>query len=636
MEENAINWKIKFEDSKQQLEEIKLGYNNLLHDVLSFNELLSKKENTFEILTLVLRLARSIIDFNSGAIFRLESGEPQLTHSINITEQFQEQINSYIKEKKYENTIIKKRFDIISINEINSRIIMPLITKQQTVGIIDLIVPISKNNINAQDIDLLWILCSIAAIEFESVQMSNRSEILSLMLSSLEKINSEDQLDNLLYLILNNLKQIVPASSYLLILRDKLLEISSNDKYCLPEIHSLDETCLLVDECIKSRNTIFTKRLSSCDRCKMCTESYLHEKHDGSLMLVPLYKNDLGYGVISIFDKNISGNVFTEYNRHIVEIFAKQVTIAINNAIIYDQQKKTNANLATANEELSQKNIELDTKKNELTDHKDKLEKALKELHLKSNILRKEIESAGIVQQAILSKSDSPDYLDYCIDYRAHHSIGGDYFGITKINDHKTLIYIGDVSGKGVPAAIMTGFLKNEISFVTNKYKTQNNISPGKILSEVNYSSINVFKATEQFTSAWCGIIDNNTKKITFASAGHDYPLLIRDEVIYIDNNNGPIMGLFETMNYVDAEIDFTYPTKLILYTDGITDQEIQGGKRLNRAWLLDTVKRFKDKSSRILCKSIINEVNTMSHNLPQHDDRLLIVVSLKEPTWPD
>ncbi|MGD9581919.1 MAG: SpoIIE family protein phosphatase [Vampirovibrionia bacterium] len=617
MEENSINWQIKYENSSQQLEDIKLAYNNLLHDVLSFNELLSKKENTIEILTLVLRLARSIIDFNSGAIFRLESEEPQLTHSINITEEFQQEINKYIKEKKYENTIIKKRFDILNINEINSRIIMPLITKQQTVGIIDLIVPISKNSIKAEDIDLLWILCSIAAIEFESVQMSNRSEILSLMLSSLEKINSEDQLDNLLYLILNNLKQIVPASSYLLILRDKLLEISSNDKYCLPEIHSLDETCLQVDECIKTRNTIFIKRLSNCAKCKMCTESYLHEKYDGSLMLVPLYKNELGYGVISIFDKNISGNVFTEYNRHIVEIFAKQVTIAINNAILYDQQKKTNSNLATANEELS--------------NHKSKLENALKELHLKSSILKKEIESAGIVQQAILSKADTPEYLDYHIDYKAHHSIGGDYFGITKINDHKTLIYIGDVSGKGVPAAIMTGFLKNEMSFVINKNKMLNHISPGKILSEVNSSSINVFKSTEQFTSVWCGIIDNEKKKITYASAGHDYPLLIKDDVSYIDNNNGPIMGLFETMTYTDAELDFTYPTKLILYTDGITDQESINGNRLNRIWLLETVKKYQHLSAKELCRSIMDEVNTMSKNIPQHDDRLLITLSLKD-----
>jgi len=474
---NAIN----YDHFKQELDEVKLAYSNLLHDVLSFNELISKKDNTFDILTLVLRLSMSILDYHAGVISNYEGNEFNIIHSINLNENYKALIKDDIINGTYKNSLQKKHAELITVDSDHTRIVVPIITKQCPFGILDLYVNNPKNKIKQQDLDLLWILASIAAIEYESVEMSNRSELLSLMLASLEKINSEDQLDNLLYLILNNLKQIVPASSYLLILRDKLLEVSDSEHYCLPEIHSLDEICLLVDEAIKTRNTIFVKKLSQSKTCRDCTESYMHRDCDGSLMLVPLYKGDLGYGVISIFDKDEYSSVFSQYNRHIIEIFAKQATIAINNAILIDQQKKTNMKLAHTNDEL---------------------QKAHDELSRRNKILNKEIESAGVVQSAILSNIDVSDKIDVCIKYRPHHSIGGDYYGIINLDDHRTLIFIGDVSGKGVPAAITNGFLKNEFTFVVNKQNFVGNITPAAVLSEVNNSAYDVFKVTEQFTSA--------------------------------------------------------------------------------------------------------------------------------------
>lgn len=631
MQEENVNWKSKFDHSQSQLEEIKLAYSNLLHDVLSFNELLSKKDSSADILKLVLRLSRSIIDFKAGVIFKYDGDELHNIHSINFENNFEQHVKSFLEDNKYDGIIIKQRFDLIAASEKSTYIVMPLITKQQTVGMLDILVDIPANNIRNQDLDLLWILCSIAAIEYESLEMSSRSEILSLMLTSLEIINSEDKLDTLLYLILNNIKQIVPAASYLLILRDKFLELSSNIKYCLPEIHSLDETCEIVNECIQKRETIFIKKLSSCERCRMCTESYLHKEHDGSLMLVPLHKAKIGYGVICIYDKDINGKIFSQYNRHIIEIFAKQATIAINNAILLDKQKKSNLSLAEANGLLSKKNVELDNKHSELLLNQQKLRAAMEEINKKNKILSKEIESAGVVQKAILSKADKPEYIDLYVYYKPHHSIGGDFFGIDRIDENRTFIYIGDVSGKGVPAAITTGFLKNEFAYTLNKYKYQKEISPGKILSDVNLSSMQVFKVTEQFTSAWCGIIDNTNKTLTYASAGHDYPILISKEVKMIDHNNGPIMGLFDSLDYNDDIIQFPNPDTLILYTDGITDQELTDGTRLNRDWLLQQAYEKKTKTPKDLCNIISQDIIKMSQGVPQHDDMLMIVLSFKK-----
>jgi serine phosphatase RsbU (regulator of sigma subunit) len=617
--------------AKSELDEFKLAYSNLLHDVLSFNEIISKKDNTLEILTLVLRLARTIIDFSSGIIFNFQANEFQGVHSINLDGHKQGIIDMSLRSREYYQIVEDEKIQTQKLTENETRILVPIITKQQPLGLLDIYINQPQDTIKQQDLDLLWILASIAAIEYESVEMSNRSELLALMLSSLEKINSEDKLDNLLYLILNNLKQIVPASSYLLILRDKLLEVSDNVHYCLPEIHSLDEICQLVDEAIKTKSTRFINKLSECKNCKNCTESYMHAEADGSLMLVPLYKGELGYGVISIYEKDDTKNVFSPYNRHIIEIFAKQATIAINNAILIDQQKKTNQKLAGANDELSQKNNELDIKQNELIKNQKELQKAHDELSQKNKILSKEIESAGVVQTAILSNIDRVEDLDIAIDYKPHHSIGGDYYGIVKIDATRTLIYIGDVSGKGVPAAITNGYLKNEFNFVINKNKLYGSISPGKVLSEVNTNAFDVFKVTEQFTSAWCGIIDSQQHTLTYASAGHDYPMIMTDIVIALEDNNGPIMGLVDVIEYRDKTIDFAYPTKLFLYTDGITDQELPNNKRLGRKWLIAELEHYLSSQPENISSTITTKVMTMAAGLEQHDDILAITISLKK-----
>jgi len=89
-------------------------------------------------------------------------------------------------------------------------------------------------------------------------------------------------------------------------------------------------------------------------------------------------------------------------------------------------------------------------------------------------------------------------------------------------------------------------------------------------------------------------------------------------------------MGLMEELQYKDKELDFSSPARLILYTDGITDQETKTGKRLGRQWLLDEAVKLKEAPPDKLSNTIFDKVITLSAGVEQHDDILLICVGLK------
>lgn len=611
-------------DLKESLSSVKLAYNTLLTDVLSFSELISKKEDTHEILRLFLRLSRSILYFNQGVVVELSENSGKIVHSIDITPSFREKINDYIETKKYQTLSSEQRFTIIQGQDSLTRVIIPLKTRKQLIGSLDILVEEDINKSIHENLNVLWVLGSIAAIQYEVAEAKNQSSLLALILEGLEKVNSVDKLDQLLDLMMNSLRQLVPADNYNLILRDKVIEMPENINYCLLEKHLHGDICPIVADCIDQKTTILVNNVSKNLQCINCTALIENKETNAGLMLVPLYNAEKTYGVIAIYQGLNSEDVFTETNKNIIEIFAKQATIAITKAMLMDEMAEFNSILATTNDELQEKQVIL-------LEQQEKLEKVNEELSRWNDLMQRELDTAGAVQSALLAKVDTPKFLDYELFYRPHHAIGGDYFGIQNIDETKSVIFIGDVSGKGVPAAIATGYFKNEFNYLINKGKASGVVSPAQILTDLNLSALKVFNKTEEFSSAWCGILDSASQTITFASAGHDYPILIGDtDITLLNFNNGPILGLFEEGQYEDKVIPFPKEKKLLLYTDGITDQENSFHKRLGRKWLLETVEKTTTLSPTETCQTIIEEFYLVSESTKQHDDMLLICLAFK------
>lgn len=175
--------------------------------------------------------------------------------------------------------------------------------------------------------------------------------------------------------------------------------------------------------------------------------------------------------------------------------------------------------------------------------------------------------------------------LDIYASMTPARQVGGDFYNFFLIDDDHLAAVIGDVSGKGIPAALFM--------MVTNiliSDRTMMGGTPGEILTFVNKSICEHNKA-EMFVTIWLGILELSTGKLTAANAGHEYPALRRagGRFELLKDKHGFVVGGMDGVKYKDYEIQMEPGDKLFVYTDGVpeatdTDQQLFGTERMIEA----------------------------------------------------
>ena len=146
--------------------------------------------------------------------------------------------------------------------------------------------------------------------------------------------------------------------------------------------------------------------------------------------------------------------------------------------------------------------------------------------------------------------------------------VGGDFYDFFLIDDDHLGLVMADVSGKGVPAAL---FMMISKILVQNYAMTGR--SPAEVLRDVN-NQICSNNREEMFVTAWFGVLDTRTGKITAANAGHEYPALMPSggQFELVKDKHGFVIGGMEGMRYKEYELLLTPGAKLFLYTDGVPE----------------------------------------------------------------
>lgn len=146
--------------------------------------------------------------------------------------------------------------------------------------------------------------------------------------------------------------------------------------------------------------------------------------------------------------------------------------------------------------------------------------------------------------------------------------VGGDFFDVFCIDDRLTAIAIGDVSGKGVGAAVHTALGKYSL-----RAYAYVDPEPCRVMERVNTAIHNQIKA-ESFISMFYGLLDVHAGVLSFANAGHVPPLYLRgsgDDVIELSSGNPPL-GVVLGMEFTQHSLEFSGDDRLLLYTDGVTE----------------------------------------------------------------
>lgn len=197
--------------------------------------------------------------------------------------------------------------------------------------------------------------------------------------------------------------------------------------------------------------------------------------------------------------------------------------------------------------------------------------------------------------------------------------VGGDMYDCFFLPDGRLAILIADVSGKGMPAALFMMAAKTLL-------KSNGSLGdPAKILSAAN-NSLAENNTNMMFVTVWLGIVDLASGKMVYANAGHNYPLLQEENKpgIWLRQRSGPALGIIAAHVYKNYEFTLPFNSKLLLYTDGITEaenprQEFYGEQRLER--------RFQRAH---IPEDILFSVLEFSEDCPQSDDITFLWLSRK------
>lgn len=187
-------------------------------------------------------------------------------------------------------------------------------------------------------------------------------------------------------------------------------------------------------------------------------------------------------------------------------------------------------------------------------------------------------------------------------------AVGGDFYDCFERSDGQICIVIGDVSGKGIAAAIGMSMFKTAI-----REKLKANLSPAETLNQTNDEFLKK-NPVNLFATAFVAVLDIRHGELVFANAGHTYPILIQDEVTYLEVDSGMAIGLFEDADLQDNKLMLTQGQGILLYTDGVTEavnrrKEFFGNEQLIRAVKDATVENSYTAEDIILVvnRSIIN-----------------------------
>jgi sigma-B regulation protein RsbU (phosphoserine phosphatase) len=211
--------------------------------------------------------------------------------------------------------------------------------------------------------------------------------------------------------------------------------------------------------------------------------------------------------------------------------------------------------------------------------------------------------------------------------------VGGDFYDFFKIDNDHLCVVIGDVSGKGVAAALFMMVARIILRTTTKNLKS--------IVDAFNRTNFALAKRNKlnMFVTVWAGIIDLRTGHIDFASAGHNPPAIRHSDgsVEFIKSKAGLVMAAMEETIYKPQTYDLKQGDTLFLYTDGVTEATNSNNVLFGDNRLLATLKMGGERSTADTCTLVKKEIDNFVQDAPQFDDITMLAIKfngIDEPVW--
>ena len=204
--------------------------------------------------------------------------------------------------------------------------------------------------------------------------------------------------------------------------------------------------------------------------------------------------------------------------------------------------------------------------------------------------------------------------------------VGGDFYDFFLVDEDHLCLFIADVSGKGVPAALF--MMAAKIILANN---AQMGKTPSQILRDTN-SAICANNREEMFVTVWLGILEISTGKLTASNAGHEYPAVKKPDGGFelLKDRHGFVIGGMDGANYKEYEIDLEPGSKLFVYTDGIPEAVNSDLEQFGTDRMLDALNSSPEEHPYEMLKTVRSKVDEFVQDAEQFDDLTMLCLEYR------
>jgi sigma-B regulation protein RsbU (phosphoserine phosphatase) len=241
--------------------------------------------------------------------------------------------------------------------------------------------------------------------------------------------------------------------------------------------------------------------------------------------------------------------------------------------------------------------------------------------HMEGQRVEQELATAAKIQ-ANLMPQENPQLPSYKVAARNIPSrvVGGDFYDFILFDESHVGIVIADVSGKGIPGAILMASARASLrAYLEDPH------SVGGVVTRLNRVLCRDTQL-EQFVSLFYGMLDIPERTFTYTNAGHNPPVLLRDNERILLHEGGAILGVLQDSPYEERKTQLLRGDLVLFYTDGITEAE-RNDKCFGEERLLKLVQTNMSKDPDRIVEEVLQKVAEFSNESPQSDDRTIIVL---------
>ncbi|MGO4514805.1 GAF domain-containing protein [Terriglobus sp. 2YAB30_2] len=479
--------------------------------------------------------------------------------------------------------VSKKDYYIPANPDVKSELAIPLISKNKVIGVLD----IESTQIayfTQEHQRLLELVASRIAIAIENSRLYTRvarqAQTLTVLGEISRELTSILDLDDLLERVGQLMKRVVDFQMFSILLwnsRSKHFEHRFSTRFGerVQRQHIVEPGHGIIGTAAKERVPVLVPDVRKDSR-------YVnYHPETRSELAVPLVYKDQIIGVIDV--EHTRANYYNEEHQRTLTTLAGQVAIAIENARLYER----------------------------ILEEEQRMER--------------DLAMARQVQLRLLPGAPpSHPHADFFAKFLPARSIGGDMYDFLDYGSGRTLIVMGDVSGKAAPAALYAAL----VSGILRSLGAQQ-LSPGHLLATLN-DQLQERKLDAQYVTMLIGLWDDNEQTLSIANAGSVQPFFVTGGEVRTIQAEGFPLGLFPHAVYEELTLSTQPGDQIVFFSDGITDAENSSHEMFGNERLVEVLRKLKNPTAQVTGEAILKGVGHFQSQTEHFDDETVVVLHVR------